>query len=430
MFSTYQDALEWIHNRLKFGIKPGLERMEWLLEKLDHPERRIKTIHIAGTNGKGSTVTYLRTILTEAGYEVGTFTSPYIENFNERISVNGHPISNEELLELVNKIKPLVEELENTNLGSPTEFEVITVMMLLYFGTVAYPDLCVIETGLGGRLDSTNIIVPLISIITSIGFDHMAILGETLQQITYEKAGIIKAGVPVISGVDQDEAQSVIEKKAKDVQAKVYQYQRDFTVFNKECTGGKEIFSFSSVFKKRERLALQMLGEHQIDNAALSLMAIDYLRTYYSLIVEDEHVYEGLRKAVLMGRFEQVSKDPLIYIDGAHNPQGMEKLVSTLQRHLPNKHIRFIYAALSDKKTDDILSQMKEVAFRITFTSFDFPKACSAHELFEQSRFTNKHCLEDWQDALKREIEQMGDNEALIITGSLYFISEVRKYFK
>ena len=179
MFHTYADALDWIHSRLRFGIKPGLTRMEMLMDKLNHPEKKIKTIHIGGTNGKGSTVTYLRNILEQAGLTVGTFTSPYIEQFNERISVNGIPISDEEILILANKLYPLVEEMDQMEIGGPTEFEIITAMSFYYFAYMKRIDVVIYEVGLGGRYDSTNIISPLLSIITSIGIDHTAILGET-----------------------------------------------------------------------------------------------------------------------------------------------------------------------------------------------------------------------------------------------------------
>ena len=180
MFATYQEALDWIHGRLKLGIKPGLKRMEWLMEKLAAPHKELKAVHVGGTNGKGSTVTFLRSILQEGGYTVGTFTSPYIEQFNERISVNGKPISDGELLTLANIIRPLADELDATELGGPTEFEVITAMAFVYFSKINPVDLVIFEVGLGGRFDSTNIVSPLLSVITNIGLDHTNILGGTL----------------------------------------------------------------------------------------------------------------------------------------------------------------------------------------------------------------------------------------------------------
>src|SRR5690606_30256187 len=203
----------------------GLSRMEWMMERLGHPVNKIKAIHVAGTNGKGSTVSYLRNILQEAGYKVGTFTSPYIETFNERISVNGYPISDDEIVSLLNAIKPLAEELEELELGGPTEFEVITAMALYYFGERADIDFVIMEVGLGGRFDSTNIIKPLASVITSIGLDHMNILGESIEEIASEKAGIIKQNIPVVSAVSQEEAIDIIFNKAKEEKSPFYQLE-------------------------------------------------------------------------------------------------------------------------------------------------------------------------------------------------------------
>lgn len=192
MFHNYEEALNWIHSRLRFGIKPGLTRMEMMMEKLNHPEKQIKTVHIGGTNGKGSTVTYLRNILQQAGLTVGTFTSPYIEQFNERISVNGIAISDEEILVLANKLLPIVEEMDQMEIGGPTEFEIITAMSFYYFAYINKIDIVIYEVGLGGRFDSTNIISPLLSIITSIGLDHTAILGDTYEKSPLKKLALLK----------------------------------------------------------------------------------------------------------------------------------------------------------------------------------------------------------------------------------------------
>src|SRR4051794_31120365 len=217
MFHTYEEALQWIHSRLRVGIKPGLKRMEWMMEKLDHPEQKMTSVHIGGTNGKGSTVTYLRSILEKAGYETGTFTSPYIEQFNERISINGVPITDEEIVELANVIYPLSVELEDTELGGPSEFEIITAMAIYYFGVVHPVDIAIFEVGLGGRFDSTNIIHPLLSIITNIGLDHIQFLGTSHKEIAFEKAGIIKKGASLISAVNQEDAKEVIRKRANEL---------------------------------------------------------------------------------------------------------------------------------------------------------------------------------------------------------------------
>lgn len=243
LFTKYDDAINWIHDRLKFGVKPGLKRMEWLLAELDHPDKKIPTIHVAGTNGKGSTISYMLHMLMEAGYNVGTFTSPYIETFNERISVNSLPISDDEMLRLVNEVKPYVEKIEETDLGSPTEFEIITTMMFLYFGKMNNPDFLLLETGLGGRLDSTNIIDPILSVITNIGYDHMNILGDTISEIACEKAGIIKYRRPIFTAAEKEDALEVLIHTAKELEAPYYSLGSDIKINNLSTWEKGEKFS-------------------------------------------------------------------------------------------------------------------------------------------------------------------------------------------
>ncbi|HSU80134.1 MAG TPA: Mur ligase family protein, partial [Candidatus Angelobacter sp.] len=199
MLHTVDESINWIQGLLKHGIKPGLERMEWVMEKLDHPERRLRAIHVGGTNGKGSTVSFLRSILMQTFEEVGTFTSPAIVDFKDRISVNGLPMSDEDFISAANMIYPFVQELGATDLGTPTEFEVITLISFVYFSLIHPCDVVIYEVGLGGRLDSTNILTPLLCVITNVGMDHVQYLGDTISQIAREKAGIIKPGLPVVT---------------------------------------------------------------------------------------------------------------------------------------------------------------------------------------------------------------------------------------
>ncbi|WP_297989390.1 folylpolyglutamate synthase/dihydrofolate synthase family protein [Anoxybacillus sp.] len=430
MVRTYKEAVDWIHSRLTLGVKPGLKRMEWMMEKLGHPERRIKAIHVGGTNGKGSTVCFLRHILQEAGYRVGTFTSPYVEQFNERISISGQPISDVDLIHLVQVIQPLAEELEQTELGGPTEFEVITAMALYYFGKVNVQDVVIFEVGLGGRLDSTNIIYPLLSVITNVGYDHIHILGNTLEQIAFEKAGIIKAGVPLITEIDQPEALRVVQEKAASVRAKVYAIDRDFTVFAHEPTKDGERFSLQTPFALYDDVTTTMLGAHQVKNAALALMAADYLRTYYSFLIEREHMYNGVRQAQWIGRFEKMDECPLIMIDGAHNEEGIDSLVATINAHYPNRGVHVLFTALGDKPIAAMIRKLETIAQTMTFTTFDFPRALSAEQLAEQATHRNVQCVTDWKQWLKEKRKQIAADDIILITGSLYFISNVRNFIK
>lgn len=428
MLQTYEEALEWIHGRLRLGMKPGLMRMEWMMEKLNHPERKLKTVHIGGTNGKGSTVTFLRSILQESGYQVGTFTSPYFEQFNERISVNGKPISDVEILELTNAIKPLCDELEHTELGGPTEFEVITAMSIYYFANINPVDIVLFEVGLGGRLDSTNIIYPLLSIITSIGLDHTNILGETHGEIAYEKAGIIKNGVGIITAVKQPEALSVISETAKSKKASLYSLGDRFSVEDHHSTPDGERFSLNTLFGELENLEITMYGKHQVENASLAIMAALLLNKYFSFLIEDKHLRSGLNSAYWPGRFDILCKDPLIVIDGAHNEEGMETLVHELENRYQDYKVKVIFAALTDKKLDNMIMKLDRIADEITFVTFDFPRAAQAKFLYQMSQLENKHVNNNWKKEISEQLLKIKDKEILVITGSLYFLSEVKPY--
>ncbi|WP_078555378.1 bifunctional folylpolyglutamate synthase/dihydrofolate synthase [Bacillus alkalicellulosilyticus] len=419
------ETVKWIHSLVPLGIKPGLKRMEWMLERLGNPERRLKYIHVGGTNGKGSTVSYLRHMLQEGGLRVGTFTSPYIEFFNERIAVNGEPISDEQLDELAKSVKPLVEELAESELGSPTEFEVITTIAFLYFAKVSYPDIVIMEVGLGGRLDSTNVITPMVSLITNVGYDHMHILGESIEEIAIEKAGIIKSGVPVITTAELPEVLKIFIETAENKHAKALVLGHDFHIANEE---GKR-FSLQTPFASFDKLHISMEGAHQVKNAALALMGLQYLRTFYALLIEEDEIRTGLEKTFWLGRFEKVSEKPLIIIDGAHNRQGVEALTETIFRYKPRKILAML-SLTKEKDVNDTFSPLYEVCDDITFTTFDFERAQQSHELYENCRFQHKHHVENWKQGLSEMIEQTPEDDIILVAGSLYFISEVRAYFK
>ena len=230
---NYLDSLYWIHERTKFGIKPGVKRMEWMLDKLNNPQFNINGIHVGGTNGKGSTVAYLRSALVDNGYEVGTFTSPFIETFNERISLNGVPISDDAIVELVQKVKPVSEALEiETELGTATEFEIITTMMFLYFGEIHPVDFVIVEAGLGIKNDSTNVFKPILSILTSVGLDHVDILGDTYVDIAKDKGAIIKPETPVIYAVKNEDALKIIRDFVEQQNAEGIELDRDISVIS------------------------------------------------------------------------------------------------------------------------------------------------------------------------------------------------------
>lgn len=429
MFTTYEQAVDWIHTRLRLGIKPGLSRMEWMLNRLDHPETTLKTIHVGGTNGKGSTVTFLRTILEAAGYKVGTFTSPFFEQFNERISINGQPISDRDLLQLTNVIKPLADELDTTELGGPTEFEVITAMSMYYFSKMADVDVVIYEVGLGGRFDSTNVICPMLSIITSIGLDHTSILGETYREIAFEKAGIIKQGVSVITAVKEPDALEVIRRRAEEMKAPMYLLGEHFFADEKISLKKGEQFTFSSQFYQADVLETSMIGAHQVENASLAIMAAQIMAKDHSFRVEDAHIREGLMRAYWPGRLEILSEKPFVLLDGAHNEEGIKALASEISLRYADKKVNILFAALKDKKLDKMIGVLGSVASSLTFTSFEFPRAATAAELLEASdKDQNFAATSDYKEYLTQKLPTIKQDELLLVTGSLYFLSEVKPF--
>ncbi|OIK16957.1 bifunctional folylpolyglutamate synthase/dihydrofolate synthase [Bacillus sp. MUM 116] len=426
MFATYQEALDWIHARLRLGIKPGLKRMEWMMDKLGNPEAKLKAIHVGGTNGKGSTVTFLRSMLQAQGYNVGTFTSPYIEQFNERISINGKPIRDDEILQLANVIRPLADELEGTELGGPTEFEVITAMSFYYFAEINPVDIVLYEVGLGGRFDSTNIFMPIASIITNIGLDHTNILGDTYEEIAFEKAGIIKKQTPIFTAVQQPGALKVIEEQAEQKDAPIYRLGQEFTISGHESITSGEIFSLKNGIDSLEELEISLIGRHQTENAAVAITAIQYLNQTGSVSISEQSIREGLKNAYWPGRFEILSEKPMVIIDGAHNDEGIATLVNELKNRYADRNIHIVFAALKDKKFDKMIEQLDQVANQLSFVSFDYPRAATAQDLYESSKSENKEMVVNWQEFLKEAIQAIQPDGMLVVTGSLYFISEAK----
>ena len=411
---TYQEALDWIHGQLKFGIKPGLERMAWMLKELGNPQDNLKAVHIVGTNGKGSTVNALQTIFTRAGYEVGTFTSPYIIDFKERISLNGQMISEEDLLDLVNRVKPVVERLpKETEHENATEFEIITVLMFLYFGQVHPVDIAFIEAGMGGLHDSTNLFKPLAVLCPSIGLDHQAILGNTHAEIAAEKAGVLKNGAPFIYATDRTDVRDIFEKKAREEGSKTYELGRDFT-----AEGSSHSFDFTYGEQRLDDIALAMGGQHQVANASLAIMASLLLQKDYPEVTL-ELIKDALAHANWRGRTEFLR--PNLMIDGAHNNESVKVLIDLLQSEHADKEIELLFAAIDTKPIDGMLAQLKSVG-DLTVTSFDYPNSVKIDkypEVYKQ--------VPDFKTWIKEHVTT--DNKKLyVITGSLYFISQVRKW--
>ncbi|GEQ05356.1 bifunctional folylpolyglutamate synthase/dihydrofolate synthase [Staphylococcus gallinarum] len=414
---NYLDSLYWIHERTKFGIKPGVKRMEWMLERLNNPQFNINGIHVGGTNGKGSTVAYLRSALVDNGYEVGTFTSPFIETFNERISLNGVPISDDEIVELVQRVKPVSELLEvETDLGTATEFEIITTMMFLYFGELHPVDFVVIEAGLGIKNDSTNVFKPILSILTSIGLDHTDILGDTYADIARDKGAIVKPETPVIYAVKNEDALHIIRELVEQQSADGIEFERDISIISED-----EEFTYRYKDYELETLMLNMLGEHQKENAALAITALIELNEAGIVDLDFNKMIDGIESVTWTGRIEQVKESPLMIVDGAHNNESIEALIETIRNYYHRDKLDVLFAATKGKPITSMVDQLKEITDTFYVTDFDFHKALDKQTIFDEIKVDDKVLVDD----CVRFIENY-EGEGLLITGSLYFISEVK----
>ncbi|WP_371130074.1 bifunctional folylpolyglutamate synthase/dihydrofolate synthase [Staphylococcus gallinarum] len=391
--------------------------MEWMLERLNNPQFNINGIHVGGTNGKGSTVAYLRSALVDNGYEVGTFTSPFIETFNERISLNGVPISDDEIVELVQRVKPVSELLEvETDLGTATEFEIITTMMFLYFGELHPVDFVVIEAGLGIKNDSTNVFKPILSILTSIGLDHTDILGDTYADIARDKGAIVKPETPVIYAVKNEDALHIIRELVEQQSADGIEFERDISIISED-----EEFTYRYKDYELETLMLNMLGEHQKENAALAITALIELNEAGIVDLDFNKMIDGIESVTWTGRIEQVKESPLMIVDGAHNNESIEALIETIRNYYHRDKLDVLFAATKGKPITSMVDQLKEITETFYVTDFDFHKALDKQNIFDEIKVDDKVLVDD----CVRFIENY-EGEGLLITGSLYFISEVK----
>ena len=410
---NYTETLNFIHSFKGNGRRPQLERMRWLLRQAGEPQSHYPTVHIVGTNGKGSTTSYLQNILTKSGYQVGTFTSPYITRFNERISINGTEIPDKDLISLVAKAQVLLNDLEeHTDFGRPTEFELVTLLMFLYFD-LKQVDMAIIEAGIGGRLDSTNVLSPELAICTSIGFDHTETLGNSLLDIANHKAGVMRENTPILLGRVSAEVEHFFNQKSYDLQAPLAIIDREIQLLPKD----NQTIQISYDHWESPNLKLPMLGQHQENNAGLAVTAAHLLAQTFSKIT-DKSIQEGIEETHWPGRSEWIGNN--IYLDGAHNPQGIASLKQVLKDNFANRRVHILFAGLRRKPLADLLEELKD--YDITVTSFDFFEALPLDDYPQDFKR-----VADYRDWLA-QAESSDSEDLFVVTGSLYFISEVRNY--
>ena len=418
---TYEEALSYIHSICWKGSKLGLDRTRELLGKLDDPQKELKFIHIAGTNGKGSTAAMLSSILEEAGYRVGLYTSPFINRFNERMQVNHQPIPDEELAALTEYVRPHADAMAD----SPTEFELITALAMVWFARQKC-DIVVLEVGMGGELDSTNIIdVPEAAVIAAMGLDHVKELGPTMADIARAKAGIIKEGGRVVSYGGNPEADEVIAAVCRARNASLC--QPDFSAI---VPGdfGLEGQTFS--YKGWRGLRIPLVGAYQMNNAAVVLETVEVLRQR-GWSVSDEAVRQGLADTRWPARFEVLRRDPVFIVDGGHNPHGIRATAESLSRLFPGRKITFVTGVMADKDVEHILGLIVPLAEQFFTVRPDNPRAMDAGELAAriEAMGAKATACASVQDGVDRAIQAEGPHGVACALGSLYMSGEVRSCF-
>lgn len=418
---NFTELLESISDKNWKGKTFRLDRVKFLLENLGNPEKNLEYIHVAGTNGKGSTSAMLASILKEAGYKTGLFTSPYIQVPNERIQINGENIPEEDLLAMIDLMKAIIKKMDDR----PTEFELITVLALLYFDHKKC-DIVVLEVGLGGRLDATNVIpVPEVAVITSIGLDHTEELGDTVEKIAAEKGGIIKEYGEVVLYQQEQSVIKVVEEICRKKKARLHVVDFSHLKIITSNLQGQRIN-----FEDFENISLGLLGEYQVRNAAVALTAVEVLRNK-GWIISDMSVVEGMRKVKWPGRFEVLHEKPYLIVDGAHNFNGVQALVRNLDKYFTGKKVNFVMGVLRDKDYDKMVDLILPYAKRIILVRPDSDRALSTQELTNVIRkkgFTNIIQEPLVSNAITQSL-QLSEEEITIALGSLYMIGEIKDMF-
>jgi dihydrofolate synthase / folylpolyglutamate synthase len=415
------------------AAKFDLENISTLAEALGHPEKKYRSVHIAGTNGKGSTAAFTESILRTAGIKTGLYTSPHLEKINERIRVNGEEISDEKFAESFSKIQSSIEELlaQGKLRVHPTFFEVVTALAFEQFAKAGV-EIAVFEVGLGGRLDATNIVIPEVSVITRVDFDHENFLGHSLEEIAGEKAGIIKAGIPLVLAEQRPEASAVILKRATELGAPIYQIEKEFRTPKIGLEDGRaraEVVEIGS--GERFKVTPKLRGRFQLENA-LSAIGVAQIFKKRGASILKETIERGIANAIWPGRIEKLQSGPDLYLDGAHNPSAARELAVFLKENCGGRRVTLLFAAMRDKAVDEIAGILFPLAFEVIITQPRISRAISAAQLAEMAgeyaaRF---RVIPNAEAALEEALASSGPTDAVFVTGSLYLVGELRHYWK
>ena len=416
---SYDETLQYIHSVKWQGAKPGLDRTRELLAKLGNPEKTLKFVHIAGTNGKGSTAACISSVLRTAGYKTGLYTSPYILRFNERMQINGEHISDDELEDLTNEIRPFADAMAD----SPTEFELITALAMRFFAKNNC-DIVVLEVGMGGELDSTNVIdAPEVAIITAIGLDHTNELGGTLPEIARAKAGIIKSGCDVVAYGGDDDVMSVFREVCAEKSAKLF--TADFSRLKIKNYG---LDCIDLDFTPYTGIKLPLVSSYQPKNMAVAVAALERLRTNGYNITDDD-IVSGLTTVYWPGRFEILAKNPVVVLDGAHNPHGIDATAESLRLHFAEQKIVFLVGVMADKNVEEMAGFISPLAKAFVAVTPPNPRAMKADTLAEilGTLGASAYSCGTIADGVRKAVSLAGSDGVVCALGSLYFSGDVRE---
>ncbi|HEV4661431.1 TPA: bifunctional folylpolyglutamate synthase/dihydrofolate synthase [Streptococcus pneumoniae] len=420
---------QWIANYRTDQPHFGLERMVELLALRGNPHLKLKVLHIGGTNGKGSTIAFLKKMLEKLGLRVGVFSSPYLIHYTDQISINGESISEARLEALMADYQSLLEGEAVANLQGTTEFEIITALAYDYFASEQV-DVAIMEVGMGGLLDSTNVCQPILTGITTIGLDHVALLGDTLEAIAEQKAGIIKQGMPLVTGRIAPEALAVIDRIAEGKDALRLAYGTDYQVRHQESVVTGEVFDYTSAVRQG-RFQTSLLGLYQIENAGMAIALLDtFCQEDGRELASNDFLGQALEETSWPGRLEIVSRDPLMILDGAHNPHAIKALLVTLQERFADYHKEILFTCIKTKALEDMLDLLGAMPdTELTLTHFADSRATDESVLKEAAKSRNLS-YQDWHDFLEQNLTDKKEEKQTvrIVTGSLYFLSQVRAY--
>ena len=428
---NYQEALKFIEESHKFGMRLGLENSLKLLELLGNPQDKVKVIHVAGTNGKGSVCSFIANSLKEEGYKVGLYTSPYLETFTERIRINGENIPEEDVARIVTLMKDKIEQMVEEGFAYPTEFEIETAMAFYYYWEQKV-DYVALEVGLGGRYDATNVVKESVaSVIVSLSLDHIGVLGDNLAKIAYEKAGIVKPNGLTVSYKQKDEAAQVIKDICKELNSEYVEV--DFDSINvKKADVSSQIFDCVIDGEAMNDVEIQLIGDHQVNNAVLALTVLKSIRDKRGVKISNESIKRGFYGTKWPGRIEKIKDDPVFIIDGAHNEDGARSLTNALEKNFKGRKLTFLMGMLEDKDIDAVLELLMDKFEKVVTTTPDSDRAISAEELKGKIEKYGKEvvAIPKIEDAVKYVIDNAEKDEVIIAAGSLYMIGHVRSILK